>query len=117
MVLGRRAHNRYDQSSRQTRITVIEKVLGSIGLLICGVLLLRMALAPQRRLAFDAALRNCGYRLRHAWRGLMHWRPSSRKQAARAAEEAIERARRARSTERDGNVYRPKSFKGPRKPH
>jgi hypothetical protein len=35
--------------------------------------------------------------------------------AAREAEQAIRRAQR--NVQRDGNVIRPDSFKGPRKPH
>lgn len=92
---------------------MIEKVLPAIGLVVCGALLVRMTLAPRRRQAFDSAMRNHWLRLKR----LVQWRPSSRKQAARVAEEAIERARRQRDTEREGNVYRPKSFKGPKKPH
>jgi hypothetical protein len=38
-----------------------------------------------------------------------------RRAAEREAQAAIERARQAGSWE--GNVYRPKSFRGPRKPH
>lgn len=127
MVLGRRRYSRYDQSrlrrhrccapNSETRIAVIEKVLPAIGLLVCGVLLVRMTLSPRRRQAFDAAMRNHWYRIKRFSQRAVNWRPSSRKQAARVAEEAIERARRQRDTEREGNVYRPKSFKGPRKPH
>ncbi len=107
---------------------MIEKLLGGVGLLVCLALLLRMALPPARQAAFDAfwrrrwqGLRGLGLRLRHARRR----RTLAREQAApgahasdaaREAEAAIERARRA-GVDRDGNVYRPKSFKGPRKPH
>ncbi|HSW07836.1 hypothetical protein [Aquabacterium sp.] len=95
---------------------MIEKVLAAIGLLVCIVLLVRMALAPRRRQAFDATMRGAWYNSQRWGQRVLRWRPSSRKQAARVAEEAIERARRTQ-TDRDGNVYRPKSFKGPRKPH
>ena len=47
-------------------------------------------------------------------RRLWFWR-AHRQRAAREAENAIRRAQR--SVERDGNVIRPDSFKGPRKPH
>ena len=96
---------------------MIEKVLPAIGLVVCGVLLVRMTLAPKRQQAFDTTMRNYWYRLKRFSQRVVNWRPSSRKQAARVAEEAIERARRQLDTEREGNVYRPKSFKGPRKPH
>lgn len=96
---------------------VIQQVFAAIGLVVCLVLLLRLALPLPRRFAFDAAARRRWQGLVHFFRGARHWRPTSRKQAARVAEEAIERARRVQ-TEREGNVYRPKSFgKGPRKPH
>lgn len=107
---------------------MIEKLLGGVGLLVCLALLLRMALPPARQRAFDAfwrrrwqALRSLGQRLRHRRRRRDLAReqagpePSS-SDAAREAEAAIERARRA-GVDRQGNVYRPKSFKGPRKPH
>lgn len=107
---------------------MIEKLLGGVGLLVCLALLLRMALPPARQMAFDAfwrrrwqALRSLGQRLRHRRRrrDLARERtgpePGS-SDAAREAEAAIERARRA-GVDRQGNVYRPKSFKGPRKPH
>ena len=102
---------------------LIEKVLGAIGFVVCVLLLVRMTLPVRRRQAFDASARRgwahtrqLGQRLLHAGQRVLRWRPSSRRQAARVAEEAIERARRQKG-EWDGNVYRPKSFKGPRKPH
>ncbi len=95
---------------------VIQKVLATIGLVICLVMLVRMTLAPRRRQAFDAAWRRATHGLYDTAQRLLHWRPAARKNAARAAEEAIERARR-QAVDREGNVYRPKSFKGPRKPH
>lgn len=91
-------------------------LLASLGLLVCGVLLVRLALPAARQRAFDAAARRAGWGLRDLGSRLIAWRPQHRKTAARVAEEAIERARRSQ-TEREGNVYRPKSFKGPRKPH
>jgi hypothetical protein len=48
------------------------------------------------------------------WRRVWFWR-SHRRTAAREAEEAIRRAQS--KVRRDGNVIRPDSFKGPRKPH
>ncbi|MBI5255086.1 MAG: hypothetical protein HY855_01195 [Burkholderiales bacterium] len=95
---------------------LVEKVLGAIGFIVCVLLLVRMALPPRRRQAFDSTARRAWARTVDLAQRLVRWRPSSRRQAARAAEEAIERARR-QGGEWDGNVYRPKSFKGPRKPH
>lgn len=91
-------------------------VLAVIGLVTCLVLLLRLALPPRRQQAFDAAARHMGRSAQDLGQGLLRWRPGSRKTAARVAEEAIERARRMQ-TDREGNVYRPKQFKGPRKDH
>jgi hypothetical protein len=75
-------------------------------------MLLRMAAGPRRTQRLDALVRR-------AWergRGLLRRRPGPRRQpsaqdAARAAEETIRRARGKGDTERDGNVYRPKSFR------
>ena len=53
-------------------------------------------------------------RSRQLARRVWFWR-SHRQTAAREAEEAIRRAQR--KVRRDGNVIRPDSFKGPRKPH
>ncbi len=47
-------------------------------------------------------------------RRLWFWR-THRRSAAREAEDAIRRAQR--KVQREGNVIRPDSFKGPRKPH
>lgn len=90
---------------------------------VCLVLLVRLVLPERHRWRLDAwaqrTWRACRDGLRQAW----HWR-SSRKEAARIAEEAIRRARNG--VERDGNVFRPKAFKQtrdsrdsgePRKPH
>jgi 20S proteasome alpha/beta subunit len=46
-------------------------------------------------------------------KSIYHWR-TSRKDAARLADEAI---RRAKDGDWEGNVYKPKSFRRPRKPH
>ncbi len=104
------------RAARKEEAGVIQKVLAVIGLVVCLAMLLRMVVAPRRRQAFDAALRRASQGTGERVRRLLRWRPTARKNAARAAEEAIERARR-QAVDREGNVYRPKSFKGPRKPH
>ena len=90
-----------------------------------ALLLARLFLGERRRRRVDAvALHGLA-----AWRrraaALWRWR-AMRREAARVAEEAIRRAReRGRrgnggdedEGEWDGNVYKPKSFRGPRKPH
>jgi len=85
---------------------------------VCAALLVRMFLPARRRATLDAALRRLPGRLRARAMTLWHWRQwrSRREDAARLAEEAIQRARRTRA-DKDGNVIRPEAFKGPRKPH
>ena len=90
---------------------VIEKIFAGLMLAACLLLLVRMTLGPGRRDRLDAALR----RWRAPWRQrlLRARRNSAEARAERAAQEAIARARRAAADgEWDGNVYRPKSFKG-----
>jgi hypothetical protein len=94
--------------------TVGEKILAGIVLAACAVMLVRLMLGERRRYRFDAAMRRAYAACRRSVMSIPRWRAKKR-DAARAAEEAIKRAREA--TERDGNVYKPKSFRGPRKPH
>lgn len=75
---------------------MVEKLLAAAGLFACLLTLLWMALGPRRRARLRATLMQ-----------LLHWR-RNRAAAQREAEQAIARVRR--SVERDGNVYRPKSF-------
>ena len=92
---------------------MVEKIFAGIVLAVCGVLMLRLLLGERRRYRFDAALRRFVVAARVKALRLWHWR-SAHRQARRDAEEAI---RRAREGEWDGNVYKPKSFKRPRKLH
>ena len=112
-------------------MTVIEKLLAALVLIVCLVMLGRMMLPERHQRRFDALLLDWRDRLR----GLRHRRPwqrrAARQDAARTAEEAIRKARRTASRrpnghgadkaepegEWDGNVFRPKSFKPPQKPH
>lgn len=90
--------------------------------LVCVALLVRMCLPSRHRAALDATLRRLPGRVlartKAVCKTLWHWRHwrSRRDDAARLAEEAIQRARRTRA-DKDGNVIRPEAFKGPRKPH
>jgi len=93
---------------------VLEQIFAAVALLVCVALLLRMALPERRQQRVDAACRQAMQRARQLARRLWFWR-AHRQRAAREAEEAIRRAQR--KVERDGNVIRPDSFKGPRKPH
>lgn len=81
----------------------------------CLLMLLRLLMGAQRRARLDRWLRSAWGSAQRRARMLWHWR-SSRKVAAQAAQDAIERARRTRGTQ-EGNVYTPDAFKGPRKPH
>jgi hypothetical protein len=89
-----------------------ETLLAAIGLVVCVALLLRMAIGQRRRERLDAGVQHTARALRERGRALWR-RRRTRGQAEREAEDLIERARRGRwRVERDGNVYRPRSFSG-----
>lgn len=86
----------------------------------CGLMLVRMAIGERRRGRLDRAAVRLWQRLRLSALHVWHWRQrrATAAKAALTAQDVIERARRARpKVDQDGNVYRPESFKGPRKPH
>jgi predicted phage gp36 major capsid-like protein len=93
---------------------VIEKVFAGVALAVCAALLLRMALPERQRVRLDAAWEHALQRSRQLARRVWFWR-AHRRRATREAEDAIRRAQHG--VKRDGNVIRPDSFKGPRKPH
>ena len=93
---------------------MIEKLLAGGVLLVCAAMLLRLALREHHRQRLDAAAFRAVFASRRLAHRLWFWR-AHRQRAAREAENAIRRAQR--NVERDGNVVRPDSFKGPRKPH
>lgn len=98
-----------------------EKILPTVVATACLVALVRLCLGAKRRWQFDQAMRRVWGRIR-AVPQRMKQRPMSKKEAQQLAQDAIERARRNKQRDAvdgnwDGNVYRPKSFKGPRKPH
>lgn len=97
---------------------LIERVLAAIAIAICAVLLLRLLIGERRRWRLDADLRRRWRSLSTTARRVRLWR-SSRRDAAKVAEEAIRRARdaarRGDRGEWDGNVYKPKSLRKP--PH
>ena len=84
----------------------MEKILAGLLLAVCLVMAWRLLLGDRRRRRLDDWFRSLPVRARR----LRHWR-ASRDEARRVAEEAIRRARG--EVERDGNVYRPKSFRKP----
>lgn len=98
-----------------------DKILPAIVATACLVALVRLCLGARRQRQFDQAVLGLWYRLKALPQRIKN-RPMSKKEAAQLAQEAIERARKNRRNGADdgnwdGNVYRPKSFKGPRKPH
>lgn len=103
----------------------VEHFLAAAGLIACLVLLFRMMLGGATRQRVDAAVARAWQRTRQGalklWYGATQWRRgrTARKSAAEVAEEAIRRAKGDARGEftRDGNVYKPESFKKPRKPH
>jgi hypothetical protein len=101
---------------------VIEALFAGVVLAVCAVLMLRLLLGAKRRARFDAAVRRAWSRWRSFADAAWHWR-SRRREAERAAEAAIRRARGREASgngadgEWEGNVYKPKSFRKPRKLH
>ena len=105
---------------------MIEKLFAGIVLAVCAVLMLRLLIGARRRARFDAAVRRAWGRLRWFLDTVWHWR-SRRRAAQRAADAVIRRARGreanghgdddSRDGEWEGNVYKPKSFRKPRKLH
>lgn len=92
--------------------------------LLCGVLLVRLLLAPGRRARFDHFWRERVAKAQwrrlkgmgSSWRQLRH-RRANKVMAERVAADAINKARRKPTkVDKDGNVYSPHAFKGPRKP-
>lgn len=84
---------------------------------VCVALLIRMVLGDQRRRRLDQIFIKGWFRVRRQTLAFWHWRSKrqSAAQARQAAQEAINRARHR--VGKDGNVYTPDAFKGPRKPH
>lgn len=85
---------------------MIEKVLAGFGVAVCVVMLVRLCLGTHARFRFDQAMRSVGR---------LPLLAVHRVRASRGAAEAIRRAKAG--GEWQGNVYTPKSFKRPRKPH
>ena len=91
-----------------------DKFLAGVIAAICLVLLVRLLVGAQRRQRLDRAASRLWHGLRRRALQLAHGR-KHRRSAEQAAQEAIRRARDG--VERKGNVYTPKSFNKPRKPH
>lgn len=85
---------------------MIETILAATGLAICVAMLVRLALSSQRRRQLD--------RLTAVVVTVLLYFPRKMR-AARGAAQAIRRAKQ--QGDWDGNVYTPKTFRRPRKPH
>jgi hypothetical protein len=105
---------------------MLHTVLAATGLVVCIVLAVHMALPWRLRARVDARATRLGRWLRGQVDRAIGWRRRQRQTRAAAleAERVIRRAREAalrdqgrRDGEWDGNVYRPKSFDKPKKPH
>ncbi len=99
-------------------MNVAEPLLAALTLAVCVVLGVRLCLGPARQQRFDRGARRWGWALRHGAGQLWHWR-SSRRLARTEAEAVIRRARAGKTEEHGewtGNVYKPKSFRKPRRP-
>ncbi|HEY0956196.1 MAG TPA: hypothetical protein VGE36_15660 [Roseateles sp.] len=99
-------------------------VLAVIGLVICIALAVHMALPYRLRARVDAAGSGLLGWLQGQFDRAMGWRRRQRQTRAAAleAERVIRRAQESAQNSRldgewDGNVYRPKSFEKPKKPH
>lgn len=112
IFMPRRNRRIGDQATkRPSDLAMPEKTLAALIASVCLVLLVRLFMPERHRWRLDAAARR-GWQVSRDW-ALRVWRwRSSRKKAARIAEEAIRRARDG--VEREGNVYRPRSFREPR---
>jgi hypothetical protein len=104
---------------------MVHTLLAAAGLAICIALALHMALPYRARARVDAAVARLGAWLQAQMDRATGWRRRQRQTRAAAleAERVIRRARESAQQggrvdgEWDGNVYRPKSFDKPKKPH
>jgi len=94
-------------------MNLVEKIFAAAMVAVCVLLMLRMLLRPRRRARVDASIRRGGERWQRRFTRFIAW-PGAELRARRETREAIRRARRSAS-ERDGNVIRPKAFKGKRR--
>lgn len=103
---------------------MLHTVLAALGLAICIALAIHMALPYRARAQVDATVARLGAWLRGQVDRATGWRRRQRqtRAAAMEAERVIRRARESSLRDKpegewDGNVYRPKSFEKPKKPH
>jgi len=100
---------------------MVERFLAGVIVLVCVAFLVRLTLPAARQQAFDATLRRWWMGTQARFKDVRQWRHRQQQKqriqahAEKTARDAIERARRG--VERDGNVIRPKAFKGKDEPH
>jgi len=98
----------------------MDKFAAALGLLVCALIALRMAVSPVRRQRFDDACRRHFEKLRARLAQMRRRAPTANAAdpiaARREAERVIERARQRRQdVDQDGNVIRPRAFDPSRK--
>lgn len=105
---------------------MFHQTLAALGLAACAAVAIHMALPRRARLKVDGVLHRLGDALQAQVDRLVGWRRRQRQTRAAQleADRVIRRAREASlrdsgrpEGEWDGNVYRPKSFDKPKKPH
>lgn len=106
---------------------MLHDLLAASGLALCIAMAIHMALPYRAQARVDQWLRRVGAWLQAQLDRLTGWRRRQRQTRAAAleAERVIRRARETALREQgsrpegewDGNVYRPKSFDKPKKPH
>lgn len=106
---------------------MLHDLLAASGLAICIALAIHMALPYRAQARVDGWVRQLGGWMQSQMDRLTGWRRRQRQTRAAAleAERVIRRARETALREQgerldgewDGNVYRPKSFEKPKKPH
>lgn len=97
-------------------IAIVEKVLAAIVVIGCVALLVRQFIGAPRRYRLDSAARRSARFVRATGWAIYRW-PAARRAARLEAEAAIRRARGDDDGSWEGNVYRPKAFRKPRKLH
>lgn len=98
----------------------MDKIAAALGLLVCALIALRMAVGPVRRQRFDDACRRCFYKLGARLAQRRRRKPAAATvdpdAARREADRLIERVRQRRQdVVQDGNVIRPRAFDPSRK--
>ena len=104
---------------------MLNTVLATLGLVVCIAMAVHMALPYRAQVRVEQAVARLGGWLKSQLDRATGWRRRQRatRAAALEAERVIRRARESAQSdarldgEWDGNVYRPKSFEKPKKPH